>query len=38
VAGDHPARIPPPNGKGGEYLTCERDAAGRWRWSDGVAG
>ncbi|WP_439948364.1 hypothetical protein [Streptomyces sp. BBFR109] len=25
-------------GKGGEYLTCERDAAGRWRWSDGVPG
>ncbi|MFF0461558.1 hypothetical protein [Streptomyces mexicanus] len=25
-------------GKGGEYLTCEQDAAGRWRWSDGAAG
>ncbi|WP_019982615.1 hypothetical protein [Streptomyces sp. Amel2xE9] len=25
-------------GKGGEYLTCEQDAAGRWRWSDGVPG
>ncbi|MFF9096192.1 hypothetical protein ACF1AX_24135 [Streptomyces sp. NPDC014802] len=25
-------------GKGGEYLTCEQDAAGRWRWSDGHAG
>lgn len=26
------------HGRGGEYLTCEQDAAGRWRWSDGVAG
>ncbi|ARP74258.1 hypothetical protein LK08_21600 [Streptomyces sp. MUSC 125] len=25
-------------GKGGEYLTCERDSAGVWRWSDGRAG
>ncbi|ANH92119.1 hypothetical protein A8713_13895 [Streptomyces sp. SAT1] len=25
-------------GKGGEYLTCAQDGAGRWRWSDGVAG
>ncbi|MEU1192897.1 hypothetical protein [Streptomyces sp. NPDC005859] len=25
-------------GKGGEYLTCEEDAAGVWRWSDGHAG
>ncbi|MFF9816646.1 hypothetical protein [Streptomyces sp. NPDC014006] len=25
-------------GKGGEYLTCEQDSAGRWRWSDGQAG
>lgn len=25
-------------GKGGEYLTCEQDSAGRWRWSDGHAG
>ncbi|WP_324609008.1 hypothetical protein [Streptomyces sp. NRRL F-5650] len=26
------------HGRGGEYLTCERDSGGRWRWSDGVAG
>ena len=26
------------HGRGGEYLTCEPDSAGRWRWSDGVAG
>ncbi|MEH0471133.1 hypothetical protein ACN6K4_002371 [Streptomyces hayashii] len=26
------------HGRGGEYLTCEQDAAGRWRWSDGVPG
>jgi len=25
-------------GKGGEYLTCQPDGSGRWRWSDGVAG
>ncbi|POX50268.1 hypothetical protein C3489_22780 [Streptomyces sp. Ru71] len=25
-------------GKGGEYLTCEQDSDGRWRWSDGHAG
>lgn len=25
-------------GRGGEYLTCAQDGAGRWRWSDGVAG
>ncbi|MEZ7002787.1 hypothetical protein [Streptomyces sp. AD55] len=25
-------------GRGGEYLTCQRDGAGRWRWSDGVPG
>ncbi|MFH9549348.1 hypothetical protein ACIBAH_29795 [Streptomyces sp. NPDC051445] len=25
-------------GKGGEYLTCEEDAAGVWRWSDGHPG
>ncbi|MFD7060567.1 hypothetical protein [Streptomyces sp. NPDC059906] len=26
------------HGRGGEYLTCERDSGGRWRWSDGVSG
>ncbi|MCC8336794.1 hypothetical protein LMJ38_12720 [Streptomyces sp. R1] len=26
------------HGRGGEYLTCERDSGGRWRWSDGVPG
>jgi hypothetical protein len=26
------------HGRGGEYLTCERDSDGRWRWSDGVPG
>ncbi|TDT32177.1 hypothetical protein EV562_11030 [Streptomyces sp. BK208] len=26
------------HGRGGEYLTCEQDSAGRWRWSDGVPG
>ncbi|MFJ8543116.1 hypothetical protein ACIRFH_14070 [Streptomyces sp. NPDC093586] len=26
------------HGRGGEYLTCEEDSAGRWRWSDGVTG
>ncbi|CQR63369.1 hypothetical protein [Streptomyces leeuwenhoekii] len=25
-------------GRGGEYLTCAQDGAGRWRWSDGVTG
>ncbi|MFR9796111.1 hypothetical protein ACL02U_09445 [Streptomyces sp. MS06] len=25
-------------GKGGEYLTCEPDGSGRWRWSDGHPG
>ncbi|MFF5760381.1 hypothetical protein ACFY7A_33720 [Streptomyces longwoodensis] len=25
-------------GKGGEYLTCEQDAGGIWRWSDGRPG
>ncbi|MFG2679411.1 hypothetical protein [Streptomyces sp. NPDC048392] len=26
------------HGRGGEYLTCERDSGGTWRWSDGVPG
>ncbi|MEV8128512.1 hypothetical protein AB0P07_31430 [Streptomyces sp. NPDC085944] len=26
------------HGRGGEYLTCEQDSGGRWRWSDGVPG
>ncbi|MFC7892368.1 hypothetical protein [Streptomyces sp. NPDC057381] len=26
------------HGRGGEYLTCEPDAGGTWRWSDGVTG
>ncbi|MEU6888874.1 hypothetical protein ABZ918_27390 [Streptomyces viridosporus] len=26
------------HGRGGEYLTCAQDSAGRWRWSDGVPG
>ncbi|WP_282087713.1 hypothetical protein [Streptomyces tendae] len=26
------------HGRGGEYLTCEPDSGGRWRWSDGVPG
>ncbi|MFI8948116.1 hypothetical protein ACIGO6_16600 [Streptomyces sp. NPDC053750] len=26
------------HGRGGEYLTCEPDASGTWRWSDGVTG
>ncbi|GAA2691576.1 hypothetical protein GCM10010310_49360 [Streptomyces violaceolatus] len=26
------------HGRGGEYLTCEPDSGGRWRWSDGVSG
>lgn len=26
------------HGRGGEYLTCEADSDGRWRWSDGVPG
>ncbi|MYS72998.1 hypothetical protein GTY88_21650 [Streptomyces sp. SID5926] len=26
------------HGRGGEYLTCELDSGGRWRWSDGVSG
>ncbi|MFJ7768890.1 hypothetical protein ACIQ1J_10890 [Streptomyces sp. NPDC097107] len=25
-------------GPGGEYLTCEPDSGGTWRWSDGVPG
>ncbi|MEU3896336.1 hypothetical protein [Streptomyces sp. NPDC045251] len=26
------------HGRGGEYLTCEPDSGGTWRWSDGVTG
>ncbi|MFG3335352.1 hypothetical protein ACGFZZ_25515 [Streptomyces tendae] len=26
------------HGRGGEYLTCEPDSGGTWRWSDGVPG
>ncbi|MFI7345051.1 hypothetical protein ACIBSR_02095 [Streptomyces sp. NPDC049936] len=26
------------HGRGGEYLTCEQDSGGVWRWSDGVTG
>ncbi|KYK16173.1 hypothetical protein ACWEWL_16650 [Streptomyces rochei] len=26
------------HGRGGEYLTCEPDSGGTWRWSDGVVG
>lgn len=26
------------HGRGNEYLTCEQDSDGRWRWSDGVPG
>ncbi|MFC0497633.1 hypothetical protein ACFFKE_22875 [Streptomyces mutabilis] len=26
------------HGRGGEYLTCEPDSGGSWRWSDGVTG
>ncbi|MFC8867781.1 hypothetical protein ACFUAC_09020 [Streptomyces sp. NPDC057148] len=26
------------HGRGGEYLTCEPDSGGIWRWSDGVTG